>query len=152
MGRAIGKRAKRNQVIRKTRILEGAVVVPVRDPRLSLPERGLQARGEFHITLLTPPEGVEMMAGVGWSPEEYGEKMAGLEIRGEPTYVCLGKQEKGSNAVYYIVVRWRAAQYWRAKLGLAPKDLHVTLGFRESDIYDAPKGVETCIRKLGKKK
>jgi hypothetical protein len=139
-------------VTHKTTILEGAVVVPVKDPRVSLPERGLQSRGEFHITLLTPPEGVEMMEGVGWSLVEFEEKMTGLEIRGEPEYVCLGKQEEGSNAVYYIVVRWRAAQYWLAKLGLAPKDLHVTLGFRESDIYEAKKGVETCIRKLGKKK
>jgi hypothetical protein len=138
-------------VANRTEILNGAVVVPVEDPKVKLPERGLQSRGEFHITLITPPEGLELMEGVGWSAEEFGEKMAGLEIRGEPTYVCLGKQEEERNAVYFIVVRWRAAQYWRAKMGLPPKELHVTLGFRESDIYDGPRGVETCIRKWGQK-
>lgn len=136
----------------KTEVLSGAVVVPVKNPRVKLPEKGLLSRGEHHVTLMTPLEGEELSSEMGWSPEEFEAHMTGRSIRGTPTYVGLGVQENGHNAVYFIVVQWKAAQMWRAKMGLDPKDLHVTLGFREEDIHEVPKGHETIIRKLRQKK
>jgi len=135
----------------RTEILNGAVVIPVADPGVRLPERGLQSRGEYHITLLTPPEGEEFREKKGWDEEVFEKRLTGIKVSGIPKYECLGKQEEGENAVYFIVVSWPDAQAFRRRRGFDPKDMHVTLGFRDSDIYDAPKGVATCVRKFRKK-
>lgn len=135
----------------RTEILNDAVVIPVGNPRVRLPETGLKTRGEYHITLLSPPESVELRERKGWDEEKFREKMEGAKVSGVPKYECLGKQEEGENAVYFIVVDWPAGQKFRRRFGFEPKDMHVTLGFRESDIYDAPKGVASCIRKFKKK-
>lgn len=135
----------------RTEILNGAVVIPVEDPAVRLPERGLKSRGEFHITLLSPPEVEELRERKGWDEEKFEKRMTGVKVSGIPKYECLGKQEEGENAVYFIVVDWPGGQDFRRRRGFGRKDMHVTLGFRESDIYDAPKGVATCIRKFRKK-
>ena len=124
------------------------VGVPVNDPHVELPEQGLKRRGEYHITILSPDEMRMLMDRHGWTWEVLHTKLNGAPIHGSPKYLCLGKAEKESNAVYYIVVEWPDLQDIRRKMGFDPKDLHITLGFREGDIHDVPKNASTCIANL----
>ena len=124
------------------------VEIPVADPQVALPEEGLKTRGEYHITVVTPPEMKEILDRHGWNWETLHTKINGAPVEGKPRYVCLGKQEKGDNAVYYIVVEWGEVNEIRRKMGLQAKDLHVTLGFRQEDIHDVLKNQGTCIRQL----
>jgi len=49
------------------------------------------------------------------------------------------------NQVYYYVVLWPAGNAFREKLGLKPKNFHITVGFKESDIHGVDKGLTTLI-------
>lgn len=122
--------------------------VPVSDPRVKLPEPDLADRGEHHITIITPDETHDLLTRKGWKAEKLRADIEGHRFETAPKYVCLGKQEKGDNAVYYIVVRWPEAQEFRARFDLEQQDLHITLGFRTADIHDVPKNSSTCIGKL----
>lgn len=122
--------------------------VPVSNPRVRLPEPDLSDRGEFHITIITPDETKEVLDRKGWRAEKLRADIEGHRFSSAPKYVCLGKQEKGDNAVYYIVVRWPEAQEFRSRFELPNFDFHVTLGFRTGDIHDVPKNASTCIGKL----
>lgn len=122
--------------------------VPVSDPRVRLPEAGLADRGEYHITIITPDEVSDLLTRKGWKDDKLRADIEGHRFESAPKYVCLGKQEKGDNAVYYIVVRWPKAQEFRARFDLGNFDFHVTLGFRTADIHDVPKNSSTCIGKL----
>jgi len=123
--------------------------VPVPNPRVRLPEKNLRSRNEYHITLISPDELRNLLDRKGWTIEKAKEDLDGYEFETEPQYSCMGKQEKGENAVYYIVVRWPEAQEFRKLYGFDKTDLHVTLGFRTADIHDVPKNSSTCIGKLG---
>lgn len=122
--------------------------VPVSDPRVRLPEPGLADRGEYHITVITPDETRDLLTRKGWKADKLRADIEGHRFETAPKYVCLGKQEKGDNAVYYIVVRWPEAQEFRDQFDLSTQDFHVTLGFRTGDIHDVPKNSSTCIGKL----
>ncbi len=133
---------------RRIAVQKDYVGIPVRNPRVRLPEKDLQSRGEYHITIFSPDEMHELMSRKGWTAEKLKDELEGVEIEGEPKYVCLGKQEKDDNAVYYVVVRWSEAQEFRRRYGFDKTDLHVTLGFRTSDIHNVRKDSSTCIGKL----
>jgi hypothetical protein len=134
-------------------LLKGALVVPVPNPRVNLPEKGLQIRGEYHITILEPDEVGDLQDRKGWRPEQLAEKFVGQVVPGEPKYGCLGRQvepgkdadDPSANAVYFIVVDWSEAQDLRHRLGFEPTDLHVTVGFRQKDIHGVPKDASTCL-------
>jgi len=44
-----------------------------------------------------------------------------------------------TNCVFFRVVRWMSASLFREWLGLKPKDFHITVGFKVSDIHNFPK-------------
>mmetsp|Transcript_4416 Transcript_4416/g.10612 ORF Transcript_4416/g.10612 Transcript_4416/m.10612 type:complete len:1152 (-) Transcript_4416:225-3680(-) len=56
-----------------------------------------------------------------------------------------GEGEK--NWCFFLVCSYPRAAALRKKLGLAPKDFHITLGFNERDIHACSKGVNTLLRK-----
>jgi tRNA nucleotidyltransferase (CCA-adding enzyme) len=122
--------------------------VPVSDPRVKLPEPDLADRGEYHITVITPDETHDLLTRKGWKVEKMRADLEGYRFETAPKYVCLGKQEKADNAVYFIVVRWPEAQAFRDRFDLPNQDFHVTLGFRTGDIHDVPKNSSTCIGKI----
>jgi len=124
------------------------VGVSVPNPRVRLPEKGLESRGDYHITLLSPDEIGELLTRKGWTPDQLKAALEGEAVEGSPEQACIGKQEKGDNAVYYVVVRWPEAQEFRKRLGFEKTDLHITLGFRKSDIHGVPKNSSTCISKV----
>jgi hypothetical protein len=53
--------------------------------------------------------------------------------------------EDGSNEALFVVVDWPAMNAVRAGLGLAPRDLHITLGYTKCDIHDQCKGPASII-------
>lgn len=132
-------------------VQNNALVVPVENPNIDLPESNLKTRGEYHITIISPPElSSAIKKGVWASMEVVSDLVKDWKITGEPKYVCVGKQEAGDNATYFIVVDWPEAQEFRKEqFFLNKRDLHVTLGFRQSDIHDVPKDASTCVQKIG---
>ncbi len=133
---------------------KGYVYYPVNKPSCDLPE-GLKDRGEFHITIVEPPEVSKMKKAVreehqfsDGETEAYVKKaFDSLEVSGEPQYIGLGKQgTPDGNEVYFIVVRWPEAQELRKRFGLGVKDLHITVGFKDKDIFNVPKDETTLVK------
>ena len=131
-------------------VRNNALVFPVDPPNVEAPEPGLKTRGEYHITIVSPPELSSAIKNGTWgSISAVAELAKDWKITGEPKYVCIGKQEKDDNAAYFIVVDWPEAQEFRKEqFFLGKKDLHITIGFRQSDIHDVPKDKTTCVREL----
>jgi tRNA nucleotidyltransferase (CCA-adding enzyme) len=132
-------------------VRNNALVVPVENPNIAPPEPNIKTRGEYHITIVSPPELSSAIKNGTWSSMEVVSDLAkDWKITGDAKYVCVGKQEKGDNATYFIVVDWPEAQEFRKEqFFLNKRDLHITLGFRQSDIHDVPKDASTCIQKIG---
>lgn len=126
--------------------VDDALIVPVPNPRIRVPEKGLKSRSEYHITILDPDEWHDLLGRKGWTAEEALDNLK--PFQSHPKYVCLGRQERGMNAVYFVVVYWPEAQEFRAQLGLGRKDLHITVGYREADIHGVPKDRSTCVGKV----
>lgn len=113
---------------------------------LQLPKEMLEPRqlrdGELahHITLLTSSEMQSL------SPQFCGE----MESLGS-THIDdidivdlgIGKFSSASNIVVYAILFIPWGNQLRSRLGLAPKDFHITLGFSVSDVYDISKGLDT---------
>jgi len=51
----------------------------------------------------------------------------------------------GERWCFFLVCSYPRAAALRKKLGLPPKDFHITLGFNEQDIHDCAKGVDTLL-------
>ncbi len=93
---------------------------------------GLLDRGEWHVTIITPPEmRVLKKAGIALGDT--------VSIPGSPHYRGLGKAVDGANTAYFVVVDWPEAQEFRAQNGLPPHDLHITIGFTQKDIHGVRK-------------
>lgn len=120
---------------------KGYVYLPVNKPDYAVPE-GLKDRGEFHITIISPSEVREVAKATGGDKKEL---FSNLYLSGEPQYLGLGKATEGDNEVYYVVVKWPESQELRKKFGLPNKDLHITLAFKENDIFDVKKDETTLI-------
>lgn len=58
----------------------------------------------------------------------------------------LGTVKKDSNEVYFKVLEWQSANEFRQKLGLQPKDFHITVGFSINDIHNVSKDKSTLIK------
>ncbi len=61
------------------------------------------------------------------------------------TLLGLGKAEKAEKRSYFVVAQSSDAQLIRQRFLLSDKDLHVTLGFEPSDIYDVKKNSSTLV-------
>lgn len=125
----------------------GTLAVHADRPRLVLPE-GFTSRGEYHLTIFDPKDAKALRAKNGWSNTQLSDWMkaqAGTTIPGTPKVLGIGSVTQGDNQAYFDVVEWPECQAWRASLGLEPKDLHVTAGFKESDIHGVPKDRTTLL-------
>ena len=65
------------------------------------------------------------------------------------TLLGIGRAQTDQNDCFYIVVESEPMQQYRQQLGLAPKDLHITLGFYPNDVYDQTKNKSTIIQPVG---
>src|SRR3990167_11038845 len=91
---SIESRQKRHAL----QLFQNALIVSVPNPRVRLPEKDLQTRGEYHITILDPDEIGDFVRRKGWDDAKLRNELEEMHIDGDPEYVCLGKQEKGDNA------------------------------------------------------
>lgn len=96
--------------------------VPVQAPKMAgrLPVKSI-GRREFHITVLSPPELAAL------PPAKRDELARGVDIPGQPRGRGMDRKDIGDMASFQMKVDWPEAQAFRQKLGLGPKDLHVSL-------------------------
>lgn len=120
------------------RVQNGYLAVDVPRPNLGEEEillpPNLKNRGEWHITIIRPPE-MKVLKKLG-KPLNNGDAIA---ISGSPVYKGLGKVSDGENEAYFVVIDWPEAQKFRAQYGLPSLDFHITMGFSNKDIHDVPK-------------
>lgn len=64
----------------------------------------------------------------------------------------LGAARSGGSIAFYALVASDDAARMRARLGLGPHDLHVTLGFVRSDVHDVDKGPATWVPVAGNRR
>lgn len=131
---------------------KGYLFLPVSKPEADIPD-GLKNRGEYHITIIEPPEVKAMVnnlkATQGLSGKEaevtIKQLLANISINGEPVNIGVGKQTAVDNEVYFMVVKWPEAQEFRASHGLPEKHFHITLGFTSKDIHGVSKDESTLV-------
>ncbi len=89
----------------------------------------------FHVTLLSPKE-----------YQHAADEHLSLGTTMTITLDGVGTASKDNKTTYYVVAHSTNAQFYRQKLLLSKKDLHVTLGFSPQDVYGVNKGQDTLIR------
>lgn len=87
----------------------------------------------FHITLVNPYEFQTL------------KKIITLGEMLSVSLLGLGRVEQNDNVAYFVVATSSQAQFFRTKLVLPPKDLHVTLGFKTYDVFGVSKDKTSLI-------
>jgi hypothetical protein len=59
----------------------------------------------------------------------------------------IGRVENGDNESYYLILESKDLNNIRSQCGFDAKDLHITIGFKQKDIF-CPKGMNTMVLKL----
>jgi hypothetical protein len=58
----------------------------------------------------------------------------------------VGRVKKDTEEAYFRVVKWPSVNTFLKKVGLAEKDLHITVGFKENDIHNVAKNEHTIVQ------
>lgn len=93
--------------------------------------------GRYHITLITPVEYRDL--GLTTEKIKHIGRHAHCVIHG------IGVAAGQGNTCYFLVVTSSEMQCIRTSYGLAPNDLHITLGFDIDDVHNVPKGLPTVL-------
>lgn len=132
---------------------EGAVGVKAACARLYREIR--RGVGEAHLTLMSPQELTAHLEAKQLKVEDFVACVAeeALLHTDGITEVGMGRvvREDGHWTIF-LVYEWPWVQEWRAGFGLDPKDLHITLGFSDQDIFkmadgktQVSKDASTCV-------
>jgi hypothetical protein len=92
----------------------------------------------YHMTLVSPPE----YKGLG------GSRKVPLDIELDEVtvkYKGLGRAVDDDNEAWFIVCESQEVDDWRDSKGLPKKDLHITLGFKNSDVHNQSKGIDSIV-------
>lgn len=89
----------------------------------------------FHVTLINPYEYQKLNA----KDVKINQRMT-VRLHG------LGKAAKDGKTAYFVVASSSDGQYYRQKLRLQPKDFHVTLGFKPTDVFGVSKARDSLIK------
>lgn len=92
----------------------------------------------YHLTILDPKE-FRKLKNEGRLDELQREKPFHFELLG------VGTAANDRSQTWFAVARSVAIDHYRYKLGLPRKDLHVTLGFTESDVHGVRKDESTLL-------
>ena len=116
------------------------------------PDSDLQDRGEFHITLINPKEYRKFDKQTQKKILEAAKDLSTEDL----TLQGLGsaKSADGKDIAYFIVVSWPSADQFRENLGLGKYEYHITLGFRNKDVFEHtafPQGHQGSKTLKGKK-
>jgi len=126
---------------------KGTLAVETYRPAFDLPE-GCTTRGEYHVTVVDIPDSKALKAIKGLSNSQFDawlKSLNGQTIPGKWKSLGVGSVSKGADTAYFEVISWPEAQAWRKELGLGEKDLHITIGFKGSDVHGVPKDKSTII-------
>lgn len=95
-------------------------------------EESLKDRGEFHITVINPQEFKQIKL----SQQEI-LKLAQEVTTDDLIFEGLGRAYSLSqkDVAYFIVCTWPSADHFRQKLNLPSYEYHLTLGFKEKDVF-----------------
>jgi hypothetical protein len=93
-------------------------------------------KNRHHVTVVTPLEFPDLAPGATQAFLGYPVRISLLGV---------GHLAESDNEVYFIVCASPEIEAIRCHLGLAPADLHITLGFRRSDIFDRRKNASTLL-------
>jgi|GEM_PF-7064486 len=119
-----------------------ASVINIRnDLRINNP--ALQDRGEVHLTIIAPNEISLFNQAMATDREEMRRKFealgGALQLKITGVGFVKGKDQDAGKMAYFMTVDCQVIQDFRAELGLAPKDLHITIGFIEGDVHGVSK-------------
>ena len=108
------------------------------DPNGTLTEKKTQRdrTSDLHVTVLTPKESRKI------DRAEVANVFAS-DVAFEA--LGIGRINDGDNEAWFVVLISPEVQEARAKLGLPPKDLHATLGFKTKYIFTTPKTEDTLV-------
>ncbi|KAI0683418.1 hypothetical protein BC835DRAFT_1470554 [Cytidiella melzeri] len=98
----------------------------------------------YHVTFLSKDELRTLSPSI--TPEQALQQLREAVGDEQPSLHALGVggHPRGRPEVYFIVVIWAKGQQLRKKLGLPPKDFHITLSKR--DAHDVDKGVSSLLQ------
>lgn len=96
-------------------------------------------RGTYHMTFANTAQVSKLMKSMG--PEKFVEISDELfEIPfNDIKMIGLGVSTKNENTAYYVVVKSDQINETKKILGLNISDLHITIGFKHSDVHGVPK-------------
>lgn len=93
----------------------------------------LQDRGEFHITVINPKEYRNL------GKQKQKELLAAAKNLSTDDLTLHGlgsaKSHDDKDIAYFIVVDWPSADNFRDQFGLGKYEYHITLGFRNRDVF-----------------
>ncbi len=94
---------------------------------------------DYHLTLLSVPEYGYFLKNDKQSKDDILKDLFSKDIN-DLVFEGVGKAVKNSNEAHYIVVNSEGLNAFRTNIGLSEKDLHITLGFDEKDVFGVDKG------------
>lgn len=91
----------------------------------------------YHMTVLTPQE--VRQVGKKLAESAFKDISVGVRLGG------IGTASDGDKEAWFVVARCPEADRIREELGLPPKDFHVTIGFKKSDVFSVFKDENTIV-------
>jgi hypothetical protein len=102
-------------------------------------------RGSYHITVINVMEFNKAVKNIGLDIlNKKLEHILDMAIS-DLSFKGLGTQTRESNSTFYVVVESEMLNEVRKSIGLNEKDLHITLGFNEKDVFGKPKDESTLV-------
>lgn len=96
----------------------------------------------YHLTVIEPRE----FRALTKEAKRRGEKFEIPETTFAVEILGIGTAVSDSSQAWFAVCRSRAADAWRERLGLEPKDFHITLAFEAAgDVHGVAKDVGSLI-------
>eukprot|EP01120_Amphizonella_sp_Union-15-10_P001169 TRINITY_DN11223_c0_g1_i1.p1 TRINITY_DN11223_c0_g1~~TRINITY_DN11223_c0_g1_i1.p1 ORF type:complete len:132 (+),score=25.76 TRINITY_DN11223_c0_g1_i1:511-906(+) len=104
---------------------------------------------EFHITIINRGE----LESLGWGQnlDDYvfmkNIMTSVSEIPDNWTDEGVGSAAVAGQEAYFKVILWPAANQFRKSLGLPVADFHITVGFKEHDLFGVDKSINSLLKK-----
>jgi hypothetical protein len=106
-------------------------------------------KGTYHTTVMNVMEYNETRTRIGLKigMKLYMDKLKeafSVEIN-DIKMLGIGKAESKGNITYFVVIKSETLDGLRKSFGLAPRDLHITIGFDKKDVFGQPKDETSLI-------
>lgn len=97
--------------------------------------------GNYHITIINAMQWGSLKKKDLLEPilTQLNERELSFSVEG------IGKAQKDSNCTYFVVLENQQLTAIREQLSLGKHDFHMTLGFKEKDVFGVPKDVTSIV-------